>query len=112
KRLSIKPASPFDAGQIAFSHNLIRSIYQEAGFAEVQVSTRVEAVTPRSVDVHFHIVEGPLYRVQSITIEGNRAISEKLVRRDLGIKPGDPFSQSRIYEANKQLFLSGYFETI
>jgi len=111
-RLSIKPAGLFDPQQIKFSRDIIQSIYQDKGYADVQVSTQCVSVAPHQFDVLFRIWQGPLYTLGSITVEGNHVISEKSIRRDLSLKPGTPFSQTKIYEANKRLFLSGYFETI
>src|SRR5690242_3686928 len=77
KRLSIKPGSDWNPQQIEFSKNLLKSIYQDKGFADVQVSTQTRPVQPHEIDILFRIDEGPIYHVRSVAIEGNRAISEK-----------------------------------
>lgn len=112
KRLSIKPEGPYDPQQVTFSSDVIASVYRDKGFAEVQVSTVVIPASARKFDVQFRVREGPLFHIRNITIEGNHLISGKLIRRDLGLASGQPFSQTAIYDADKKLFLSGYFETI
>jgi len=112
KRISIKPSSLYDSQQIVFSQEILASIYRDKGFHDVQVSTQDIPVPANQFDIVFDIQEGPLYRVRTIAIEGNRLVSTKVIVRDLAIKPGDPFSQTEIYKANKNLFLSGYFEAI
>jgi outer membrane protein insertion porin family len=112
KRLSIKRDGPFLLSQVSFSRDVIKSIYQDKGYEDVHISTRTTAFAPGRMNVQFVIEEGPLYRVGAVTIQGNHLISDQLVQRDLKIAPGQPFSPTRIYEGNKSLFLSGYFESI
>ena len=112
KRLSIKVSDPFISQQLSFSRNLIESIYRDKGYSDVQVSTHATHVSPHEIAILFRIEEGPLYHFHAVTVDGNHRISETLIRRDLGINAGMPFSQSKIYEGNKRLFFSGYFETI
>ncbi len=112
KRLSIKVADPYKPQQIEFSRNLIESIYRDQGYADVAVSTHTFSISSHEWRILFRIEEGSIYHVRSVTVEGNHRISDELVRRDLGISSGTIFSQSKIYEGNKQLFFSGYFETI
>ncbi len=112
KRLSIKREGFFDPSQVNFSRDVIKSIYQDKGYEDVQISTRTTALAHERVDVVFSIDEGPLYRIRTVTIQGNHLISDKLVQRDLKIKPGQPFSPTQVYEGNKNLFRSGYFESI
>jgi len=112
ERIPIKPTDNFDTQQVLFSRDLILSLYQDRGFADVRVSTRSVLISPDHVDVHFNIDEGPLYHVRAIDVKGNHVISDHLVKRDLGITPGDPFSRAKIYGGNRMLFLSGYFEAI
>lgn len=112
KRLSIKTGSLFDSQQVSFSRDVLESIYRDKGYADVDVSTHIAVVSPGEVNILFRIHEGPVYHVRSVTVEGNELISTRLVERDLGIAPNQVFSQTQIYDANKRLFLSGYFETI
>jgi outer membrane protein insertion porin family len=112
KRLSIKLAGPYNPEQVTFSRDIIESIYRDKGYADVRVSTATTTVSPHALSVHFKIQEGPLYHVGSIAVQGNHLIADSLIKRDLGLKSGEPFSQTKIYEANKALFLSGYFEAI
>src|ERR1700733_9081739 len=111
KRLSIKPEDPYSVQQVSFSKDVLESIYHDKGYADVQVSTHAVVVAPHRYTILFEVQEGPIYHVRAITVVGNKAISEALILRDLGIKPGDLFSQSKIYDGNKQMFMSGYFET-
>ena len=97
---------------MTFSRDLIESIYRDKGYADVRVSTQTTFVSPERVSILFRIEAGALYRIRSIKIEGNHLIAEKLIRRDLALSEGQPFSQTQLYEANKRLFLSGYYEAI
>ena len=92
KRLSLKADGPYAPLQVKFSHDVIESIYRDKGYADVRVSSETTRPAAHRYIVLFRIDEGPLYHVHAITIEGNHAIAQRLILRDLGVKPGDPLS--------------------
>src|SRR5262249_9472660 len=87
-------------------------IYRDQGYAEVQVATKTFSAAPHQIDIQFHIQEGPLYHVGTVSVVGNQHLSQDLIKRDFGVSPGELFSQTKLYEGSKQLFLSGYMETV
>src|ERR1700687_1398504 len=109
ERISVKPSGPFYPQQVKFSQDIVMSIYRDQGYADVRVSMRTTVISPGQINIKFRVEEGPLYRFGAILVQGNQFISDKLIRRDLGVASEDPFSQTKIYEGNKQLFFSGYF---
>jgi outer membrane protein insertion porin family len=109
--VSPRPGQPYDANQVRYSVGALQAKYRDAGYYEVQVATGL-VHRPGAVDIFYRIREGPLYQIRSIDVEGNRAIGERIIRRQMGMRPGDPYSQSRIYDANRQLFMGGYFEAV
>lgn len=111
-RLSLRTTDYLTPEQLDFSRSTLRALYQSKGYWEVRVDTEVSKPDPRHADIRFSIREGPLFRVRSIKVEGNRLIKDRIVTRELGVKPGDPFSQTDIYRGHRQVFLTGYFDKI
>src|SRR5258708_3559178 len=110
KQIPLKPSMPLDLDKVRFATGVLEGFYRDHGYADVHVSTATVPYAAHQADLTFHIREGPLYHIRSIRIEGNRFLSEKIIKRHMQLKPGDPFSQTRIYDATRSLFLAGYFE--
>ncbi len=113
KSVSLKIGTPLDLNQVRFSRASLEGFYRDKGYAEVHISTAIQTVeSGKAKEVTFHIDEGPRFHVNSLRIEGNQFISEHYIKRQMNIHPGDPFSQTRIFDADQELFMGGYFETI
>jgi len=112
KRIPSLPGKPFVKDEVSFSREAIRSAYEDKGFLDVRVSTGVSFLSEKEVDVRFSITEGTTYFIHRVKVVGNRHISHFIIQRALRIAPGDTFSPARIYEANQELFVTNYFETI
>jgi outer membrane protein insertion porin family len=112
KRLTVKEGSPLRMEQLQYSISMIESIYHDKGYYEVAVSSALALLPQNQVDLKFEVREGPIFHIGDLRIQGNRIVSQKVILRDLDLHQGDLFSQSKIFDGNRQLYLSGYFETI
>ena len=111
-KLRVSAGKPLQNDELKFSVNFIESSYRDKGYYQVAVSTALHPVEDGQVDVHFIIEEGPLFHVGTIHIQGNRRIEDKVILRALDVHPGDIFSQSKMFEGSRQLYVTGYFEGI
>jgi hypothetical protein len=91
----------------------LRAYYWRYGYADVEVHVspqldRKQAVVAYRLDVS----PGPLYHLQSLTIENLNAEQETKARALLGLKPGDVFDQMAINGLYRKIatdpLLSGY----
>ena len=66
------------------------------------------------VHVVYRVAEGPLYHVGETRIGGPEAlgVSEKLVRRELLLKPGSVYRLSKVEESEERLYQSGLFSEV
>lgn len=75
------------------------------GFAFAQVESEVAIdSTLNTADIRFTLTPGPLAYVEEIIVEGNESVSDKVVLRELSLKPGDRFSQRRMTQGQRELF--------
>jgi outer membrane protein insertion porin family len=112
KRVTLKPGEPFKRDQLKFSQGVLESTYRDRGYYDVLVATSVTVVSANQMDVGFSIREGDIYHLGQVRVEGNRIVSDEIIRKNVDVKPGDVFSQSKIFEGNRQLYMTGYFESI
>lgn len=78
--------------------------WQDHGHPAAAVRARVRPDSLRAEGhVRFEIVPGAAARFGEITVEGNRALSEASIRRELPFRSGDPYSASEIAEGRSEL---------
>lgn len=111
-RLTLKIGQPLRKEQLKFSAGVIESTYRDKGYYEVAVTTEVVSSKGWDVDVVFRVREGSIFHIGKISISGNKIIEDKVILRGINIKSGDLFSQSKIFEGNRDLYMLGYFDTI
>src|SRR6185503_16130399 len=58
------------------------------------------------------ISEGSKAFVEDIRIRGNDITKEKVIRRELKIKPGDPFDSEAINKSRMAIYNLGFFENV
>ena len=87
--------------------------YQSSGYTAAQVETRVvRAAEPGRVDLEVVIDEGPQQVVESIEVEGERAVSERLIHSQLALKPGDTVDPSKVSLSRRRLYATGAFALV
>ena len=90
---------------------LAQSAYYERGYLDTQVMPR-EAIRGDTVDVDFQIFEGDPFKVRRIDFNGNVRTREKVLRREIPIRPGQVFQKSQLEEAQRRLFMLGFFKDV
>lgn len=112
RQTALSPGQFFTWDQLEYSRGLLASFYEKNGYWEAHVSSSVASSGPAKADVRFSIHEGPQYRVGQVLIQNNKLVSAKIIRRELRVSPGDLFSQAKVYEGIRRLYLTQYFEKI
>ena len=72
-------------------------------FARVRSDARIDS-TFNTVDLRFVVDTGPRGYFSEIQIEGNRRVSDRVLRRELPFREGDVFAQRKVVEGQRQLF--------
>jgi outer membrane protein insertion porin family len=80
-------------------------LYNDYGFIQARVESHDIAVDREKagVTITLTIVEGPQFRVGELKFAGVTLLPEADVRRQLKLKPGDPFSRAHLRESVKAL---------
>ena len=97
----------FDAVRI---EDQVLSWLKDEGFAFAELFSVIEVDSLyNSADISFLVDPGPRGKISSITIEGERRVLDRVVRRALPFKVGDEFAMRRLVEAQRALFGLGLF---
>jgi outer membrane protein insertion porin family len=91
----------------------IQSFYYGKGYIFVQVkdATSLDAASGK-VNITYAIVENEVAYVDRIEIKGNLKTQDKVIRRELRIKPGERFDGDKLKRSKERLYNLGYFEEI
>jgi outer membrane protein insertion porin family len=87
----------------------VASLYFNRGYMKFRAEPSISVVEGDSLDIHFDIMEGDVYKFGGITIAGNTKTKEHVVRRELYTVPGQTFSRDAIQESIRRLSQLNYF---
>lgn len=90
----------------------IRSFYGSRGYADASVSPDIKDAGPNRVTVKYQITEGSRYRVGKVNIQGNTKTKDKVIRREVPLKPGDWFNSVELETTKARLENLQYFSDV
>ncbi|MFO7179771.1 MAG: outer membrane protein assembly factor BamA [Pseudomonadota bacterium] len=111
--LRANPGDYFNRAALLEDLQAITSLYRDRGYAHVEATpeTNVDPET-QEVDVIVPIVRGPHVRFGRIEVRGNTKTRDKVIRRELEIAEGEPFSESGLDRSRRRVTALGYFERV
>ena len=91
----------------------IEDFYSSQGYLETRVfADKKSNLENRQIDVVFKVRESEKYYLESITIEGNTKTQQKVIIRELALKPGDVFDYKRMQSSEKRLKNTAFFDEV
>ncbi len=79
---------------------------------EKVVKTSKGSERRKYVKVNFYVSEGKQAYIESIIVKGNKKTKEYVIRRELLVKEGDLFNQSRVQRSREVIYNLGYFKQV
>ena len=115
ERLGFQPGEVYDMEK--FEQNLranqdqtdVASMYLDNGYLTVQIDPEEQKVGDDVINVVIHIRERNQFKIAGVEIRGNTKTQERVIRRELYVRPGDYFSRSNIIRSIRQLSVLNYF---
>jgi outer membrane protein insertion porin family len=80
-------------------------------FVQLKETTSLDSVSGK-VEITYDIVENDIAFVDRIDIRGNIKTQDKVVRRELRIKPGERFDGDKLKRSKERLYNLGFFEEV
>ncbi|MDZ4742060.1 MAG: outer membrane protein assembly factor BamA [Verrucomicrobiota bacterium] len=91
----------------------IQDLYGIDGYIDTRILPEVQAnIQTGMMDVVYKIKEGPQSFVQKVKIEGNTVTKDKVIRRELAVKPGDVYNSVSVDASKARLQNLGYFSKV
>lgn len=110
--LVLKAGAPYSGSKLREDITTIRRYYGFKGYADVQVTHDIQNTGPNSVSVTYQVKEGRAYRVGRVNISGNNFTQDRVIRREVPLKPGDAFNTVDLEATRKRLENLNYFSRV
>src|SRR5712692_1868273 len=111
KRLPLKVGRPRDRREVVASRELAINELRDHGYPYGKVSVN-EGGGGRAVALTFTGDPGPLAHFGPVEIVGNKTVSDRVIRRQLTIKPGDLYRRSVIQDTQGRLYAMALFQFV
>ncbi len=112
-QLQLQVGSPFNERTLQEDEGLLRIQLANAGYPRGQVTPALEShAEAGTVGVSFTMYPGDRVRVGRILIAGNQVTSDEVIRRELAIVPGSPFTFEGVAESQSRLYRLGIFTRV
>ena len=110
KAIALRPGDVAGAAALDGARTALRDYYTSRGYTATRVTL---ATTPGTInatmDVSLTVKESALTRVRNVLVRGNTATKDKVIRREIGLNPGDPFDRVQADLSRRRLMGLGYF---
>ncbi|MFN4131885.1 MAG: outer membrane protein assembly factor BamA [Caldimicrobium sp.] len=113
KKLKTQPGKVFSLEELKNDEVILTHLFSDYGYAYAKVSTQLEKLPQGNlVKVTFKIDKGPVVYINRIDIEGNTRTRDKVIRREILLAEGWPYSGKRLEKSEERLRRLGYFEDV
>ena len=87
----------------------VSSIYLNNGYLTARLEKEEKRVGTDSVDIVIRVFERSQFTVRRVEIEGNTKTKDKVIRRELFVRPGDFFNRAAVIRSVRALGQINYF---
>lgn len=112
--LGIKPGDVYNQKLITKrtteDEDAVSNLYMNRGYLFYQLVPIEQNIKGDSISLEMRMMEGPQARVNKVIINGNDRLYEKVVRRELRVKPGQLFSKTDLMRSAREIAQTGHFD--
>lgn len=111
--LDMKPGDVYNQKylnkRLSEDDDAVSSLYMDHGYLFYQLLPIEKEVDNDSISLEMRVMEGPQARINNVVINGNDRLYEKVVRRELRVRPGELFSKSNLMRSLREIAQTGHF---
>ena len=110
--LKMKEGSVYSPKALREDAKRLADGYGIGGYVDLAITPQTSPAGSGSIEVTYTIEEGNRAFVQRVNIIGNTRTKDKVIRREVGIVPGDIYNTVRVEISKKRLENLGYFSKV
>ncbi len=107
--LTLVGGDAYSAKKMRADIDMIRSYYGSRGYADATVVPDIDNASNDTVQITYRVTEGSRFRVGRVSISGNTKTQDKVIRREVPLKPGDWFNSVDVETTRTRLRNLNYF---
>ncbi|MDE6854289.1 MAG: outer membrane protein assembly factor BamA, partial [Muribaculaceae bacterium] len=111
--LDMKPGDVYNQKlmnkRLTEDEDAVANLYMDKGYLFYNLVPIEREVSGDSVSLEMRMMEGPQARINNVVINGNDRLYEKVIRRELRVRPGDLFSKSDLMRSAREIAQTGHF---
>lgn len=111
--LGMKPGDVYNQKlmnkRLSTDDDAVSNLYMDHGYLFYNLVPVEKEVTGDSISLEMRMMEGPQARINNVVINGNDRLYEKVIRRELRVRPGDLFSKSDLMRSAREIAQTGHF---
>lgn len=96
--------------RLSTDEDAVSSLYTDHGYLFSNIIPIEENVHGDSIALQMRVIEGPQAKINKVIINGNDQLYEKVIRRELRVRPGDLFSRAELMRSAREIAASGHFD--
>ena len=87
----------------------VSNLYLDNGYLFFTLIPIEENIEGDSIALQMRVIEGTQAKINRVVINGNDQLFEKVIRRELRVRPGELFSKSDLMRSAREIAASGHF---
>jgi outer membrane protein insertion porin family len=118
-RITVKDGDVCDLVTIQQQADVLLEPLRAAGHPFARIEQSVQVVPPpsknpehRAVALTLRFIRGPRPTVRSVRISGNTGTQERVIRRDVEVKEGQPYDHAAMKATERALMGTGFFSAV
>jgi outer membrane protein insertion porin family len=111
-RLKMIDGSLFTPKGMGDDLKTLRDFYGTKGYVDMIALPEILPAGPGAVDVTYRVDEGVQSYVNLVNIQGNNRTKDRVIRRELAVKPGDVFDTTLVNVSRRRLENLNYFSRV
>ncbi len=112
KLIKLEKKKYFNYDNMMESIKSITDVYAEEGYIETHVEPDQKITGDGLVTFDFKITEGNRIYIEDIVIKGNFKTRDKVVRREILVKPGEVLNSKKVDLSRRNLVMLNYFDKV
>ena len=110
--LTLNGGDAYNSKKMRADMTTIRSYYGSRGYADATVTPDIRDAGPNQVNVIYRITEGGRFSVGNVNIQGNTKTQDRVIRREVPLKPDDHFNSVELETTKSRLEGLQYFSSV
>ncbi len=90
----------------------LQGLYYDLGYIYANITPKEILRNQDTLDIHFIVSEGNPVKIRKIHISGNTRTKDRVIRRELRLRPGNVFSKELLMRSHRDLMMINYFATV